>query len=200
MNEKNKDMYEYLIGRLADVTPTYAIVDCNGVGYHVDITLNTYTEIKDLNEVKLLVHYVVREDAHLLYGFAQESEREMFRLLISISGVGVNTARVMLSSLTVDELKEAVVSQNVKKVQSVKGIGAKGAQRIILELQDKIGKVSENALSAMFASNQNLEDALAALTIMGYPKANADKVLQAINKKTPGLSVEDLIKQGLQAL
>lgn len=193
-------MYEYLIGRLADVTPTYAIVDCNGVGYHVDITLNTYTEIKDLNEVKLLVHYVVREDAHLLYGFAQESEREMFRLLISISGVGVNTARVMLSSLTVDELKEAVVSQNVKKVQSVKGIGAKGAQRIILELQDKIGKVSENALSAMFASNQNLEDALAALTIMGYPKANADKVLQAINKKTPGLSVEDLIKQGLQAL
>lgn len=200
MNEKNKDMYEYLIGRLADITPTYAIVDCNGVGYHVDITLNTYTEIKDLNEVKLLVHYVVREDAHLLYGFAQESEREMFRLLISISGVGVNTARVMLSSLTVDELKEAVVSQNVKKVQSVKGIGAKGAQRIILELQDKIGKVSENALSAMFASNQNLEDALAALTIMGYPKANADKVLQAINKKTPGLSVEDLIKQGLQAL
>ena len=193
-------MYEYIIGRLADVTPTYAIVDCNGVGYHVDITLNTYTEIKDLNEVKLLVHYVVREDAHLLYGFAQESEREMFRLLISISGVGVNTARVMLSSLTVDELKEAVVSQNVKKVQSVKGIGAKGAQRIILELQDKIGKVSENALSAMFASNQNLEDALAALTIMGYPKANADKVLQAINKKTPGLSVEDLIKQGLQAL
>lgn len=193
-------MYEYLIGALAEATPAYAVVDCNGVGYMVEISVNTYTQIKDHTEVKLLTHYIVREDAHLLFGFATADEREMFRQLIKISGVGVATARVMLSTLTVNELKEAVVSNNVRAIQSVKGIGAKSAQKIILELQDKIGKVSDNALSALFESNKNVEEALTALVMLGFAKPAADKVLQQVNKQTPGLSVEELIKQALKSL
>lgn len=193
-------MYEYFAGPLTEITPSYAVIDCAGVGYKIEITLTTYSAIKDLNDAKLYVHYVVREDAQLLYGFDTKEEREMFLLLIGISGVGPNTARMVLSSLTVEELREAVNSQNVKKVQSVKGIGAKGAQRIILELQDKIGKMNAGALGTMMASSQNTEEALSALVMLGFPKANADKVLQAINKQTPGLSVEELIKLSLGKL
>lgn len=193
-------MYEYLIGELTEVTPAYAVVECCGVGYMVEITLNTYTQIKDLREVRLLTHYVVREDAQLLYGFFDAAERAMFRQLISISGVGAATARVMLSSLTVDELRQAVVSQNVKAVQAVKGIGAKTAQRIVLEMQDKVGKVSEGGLTALFESNRNVEEALSALVMLGFAKAQADKVLQAVNRQNPGQSVEDLVKQALKAL
>lgn len=193
-------MYEYLIGELTEVTPAYAVVECCGVGYMVEITLNTYTQIKDLREVRLLTHYVVREDAQLLYGFFDAAERAMFRQLISISGVGAAMARVMLSSLTVDELRQAVVSQNVKAVQAVKGIGAKTAQRIVLEMQDKVGKVSEGGLTALFESNRNVEEALSALVMLGFAKAQADKVLQAVNRQNPGQSVEDLVKQALKAL
>lgn len=193
-------MYEYLIGELTEVTPAYAVVECCGVGYMVEITLNTYTQIKDLREVRLLTHYVVREDAQLLYGFFDAAERAMFRQLISISGVGAATARVMLSSLTVDELRQAVVSQNVKAVQAVKGIGAKTAQRIVLEMQDKVGKVSEGGLTVLFESNRNVEEALSALVMLGFAKAQADKVLQAVNRQNPGQSVEDLVKQALKAL
>ena len=193
-------MYEYLSGRLAEVTPAYAVIDCGGVGYMVEISINTYTKIKELQEVKLLTHYVVREDAHLLFGFFDPAEREMFRQLIAISGVGVATARVMLSTLTVNEIKEAVLSQNARAIQSVKGIGAKSAQRIILELQDKMGKVSETMLASMFENNKNVEEALSALMMLGFPKAAADKALQNANKQQPGLSVEELIKMALKAL
>lgn len=193
-------MYEYLSGRLAEVTPAYAVIDCGGVGYMVEISINTYTKIKELQEVKLLTHYVVREDAHLLFGFFDPAEREMFRQLIAISGVGVATARVMLSTLTVNEIKEAVLSQNARAIQSVKGIGAKSAQRIILELQDKMGKVSETMLASMFESNKNVEEALSALMMLGFPKAAADKALQNANKQQPGLSVEELIKMALKEL
>ena len=193
-------MYEYFAGPLTDIAPSYAVIDCAGVGYKMEITLNTYSAIKELHDAKLYVHHVVREDAQLLYGFADKEEREMFLLLIAISGVGPNTARMVLSSLTVAELKEAVSTQNVKRVQSVKGIGAKGAQRIILELQDKMGKLGAATLGAMMVGNQNMEEALSALVMLGFPKANADKVLQSINQQTPGLSVEELIKQSLGKL
>ena len=193
-------MYEYLSGQLTEVTPSYAVIDCGGVGYMVEISINTYTKIKELREVKLLTHYVVREDAHLLFGFFDPAEREMFRQLIAISGVGVATARVMLSTLTVNEIKEAVLSQNARAIQSVKGIGAKSAQRIILELQDKMGKVSETMLASMFESNKNVEEALSALVMLGFPKAAANKALQAVNKQQPGLSVEELIKMALKSL
>lgn len=193
-------MYEYIQGQLAEINPSYAVVDCHGVGYLIEITVNTYSQIKDLQQVKLLTHYVVREDAHLLFGFFDAAEREMFRLLIAINGVGVNTARVMLSSLTVDELREAVATQNVKKVKSVKGIGEKGAQRIILELQDKIGKVEGNVLNTISTSNKNAEEALSALTMLGFPKAAADKVLQQLAKADPNATVEELIKMALAKL
>lgn len=193
-------MYEYIQGQLVEATPSYAVIDCHGVGYMIEITVNTYSRIKDLQQAKLLVHYVVREDAHLLFGFYEAAERDMFRMLIAISGVGVNTARVMLSSLTVDELSEAVASKNVKKVQSVKGIGAKGAQRIILELQDKIGKMEGNVLNTLSESNKNAEEALSALTMLGFPKAAADKVLQQLAKENPDATVEELIKLALGKL
>lgn len=193
-------MYEYIQGQLAEINPSYAVVDCHGVGYLIEITVNTYSQIKDLQQVKLLTHYVVREDAQLLFGFFDAAEREMFRLLIAINGVGVNTARVMLSSLTVDELREAVATQNVKKVKSVKGIGEKGAQRIILELQDKIGKVEGNMLNTISTSNKNAEEALSALTMLGFPKAAADKVLQQLAKADPNATVEELIKMALAKL
>lgn len=193
-------MYEYIKGTLVTATPSYAIVDCGGVGYRLEISVNTYSQVKDLDEVKLLVHYVVREDAQLLYGFYAEAERDMFRLLININGIGVNTARVMLSSLTVDELRDAVTTQNVRKVQSVKGIGNKTAQRIILELQDKLGKLGEGLPQALAAANHNVDEALSALTMLGFPKAAADKALQQIAKDNPTATVEELIKAALGKL
>ena len=176
------------------------MVDCHGVGYQIEITLNTYSQIKDKSEVKLLTHYVVREDAHLLYGFFTAAERDMFRKLIAITGVGTNTARMVLSSLTVDELRQAVVSHNVKAVQSVKGIGAKGAQRIILELQDKVDTLPAEAMAALYAGGRNAEEALAALTMLGFAKPAAEKALQAVTKENPAASVEELIKLSLKML
>lgn len=192
-------MFEYLFGPLAEITPSYAVVDCAGVGYHIEITLNTYTAIKELSQAKLYVHHVVREDAQLLYGFVDREEREMFLLLIAISGVGPNTARMVLSSLTVEELKEAVSTQNVKRVQQVKGIGAKGAQRIILELSGKLSGLGLSS-SPSAASSQNMEEALSALVMLGFPKPAAEKALQAIFKQQPTLTVEEFIKEALGKL
>ena len=193
-------MYNYIAGQLAEINPAYAVVDCHGVGYQIEITLNTYSQIKYKSEVKLLTHYVVREDAHLLYGFFTAAERDMFRKLIAITGVGTNTARMVLSSLTVDELRQAVVSHNVKAVQSVKGIGAKGAQRIILELQDKVDTLPAEAMAALYAGGRNAEEALAALTMLGFAKPAAEKALQAVTKENPAASVEELIKLSLKML
>lgn len=193
-------MYEYIQGKLVEATPAYAVVDCGGVGYMIEISVNTYSKIKDLKEVKLLTHYVVREDAHLLYGFAEADERAMFRLLISISGVGTSTARVMLSSLTVQELKVAIVDGDVRTIQHVKGIGAKTAQRVVLELRDKVGEVQGGTGNMIAASNKNAEEALSALTMLGFAKAAADKALQKLAKQMPEATVEELIKQALQIL
>ncbi|MBQ9473662.1 MAG: Holliday junction branch migration protein RuvA [Bacteroidales bacterium] len=193
-------MFNYISGQLAEINPAYAVVDCHGVGYQIEITLNTYSQIKDMSEVKLLTHYVVREDAHLLYGFYTAAERDMFRKLIAITGVGTNTARMVLSSLTVDELRQAVVSHNVKAVQSVKGIGAKGAQRIILELQDKVDTLPAETMAALYAGGNNAQEALAALSMLGFAKPAAEKALQAVTKQNPTASVEELIKLSLKML
>ena len=193
-------MYNYISGKLSEVNPAYAVVDCGGVGYQIEITLNTYSRIKELDTVKLLTHHVVREDAQQLYGFYAEDEREMFRRLIAISGVGTGTARMILSSMTVDELKQAVATQNAKAVQAVKGIGAKGAQRIILELQDKLDKLPAGVAATLFQSNKNLDEALSALTMLGFAKPAADKALQAVAKQSPDASVEELIKSALRML
>ena len=190
-------MYNYIRGKLDEATPAYAVVDCGGVGYLLEISVNTYSQIKDLDEVKLLVHEVVREDAHLLMGFYTEAERQMFRLLIGVNGVGAATARIMLSSLTVDELTRAILDQDVKRVQKVKGIGAKTAQRILLELRDKVDPFATGlpAGSAGAASSgSNAEEALSALVMLGFPKTAAEKVLNKVCGANPGASVEDLIK------
>ena len=194
-------MYNYINGKLDEATPAYAVIDCGGVGYLLEITLNTYSQIKDLPAVKLLVHEIVREDAHLLFGFYTESEREMFRLLLNVHGVGAATARIMLSSLTVEELTRAIVDQDAKRVQKVKGIGAKTAQRILLELRDKVDPFAAPALagatSTASSSNKNAEEALSALVMLGFPKAASEKVVAKMAEANPGASVEEIIKQSL---
>lgn len=190
-------MYNYIRGKLDEATPAYAVVDCGGVGYLFEISVNTYSQIKDLDEVKLLVHEVVREDAHLLIGFYTEAERQMFRLLIGVNGVGAATARIMLSSLTVDELTRAILDQDVKRVQKVKGIGAKTAQRILLELRDKVDPFATGlptGSAGATSSGSNAEEALSALVMLGFPKTAAEKVLDKVCGANPGASVEDLIK------
>lgn len=193
-------MYNYISGRLDEATPSYAVVDCHGVGYLLEITLNTYSAIKDHSDVKLLVHEVVREDAHLLFGFFTEAERQMFRLLISVNGIGVGTARVMLSSLTVEEISQAIVDQDVKRVQKVKGIGAKTAQRVLLELRDKVDPFAASGLGATMAgsaNNKNAEEALSALVMLGFAKPAAEKAVAKVAEADRDATVEELIKQAL---
>lgn len=177
------------------LTPATAVIDCGGVGYLLEITLNTYSAIQSLKETRLWVHEVVREDAYILYGFYTMEEREMFRLLIGVSGVGAATARVMLSSLTVEELKGAIAANDAKMVQRAKGVGAKTAQRIVLELQDKVDGAA--AVSVAPVASQNKQEALGALVMLGFPKPAAEKVMSALDAT---LSVEELIKEALKKL
>lgn len=182
------------------VTPATAVVDCGGVGYLLEITLNTYSAIQEKPEVKLWVHEVVREDAYLLYGFYTTAERDMFRLLLGVNGVGAATARMMLSSLSVEELANAIASQDAKMVQRVKGVGAKTAQRIVLELQDKVSSVGGTAVSVtgvVAQASAKKDEAVAALVMLGFAKAAADKVMQSLDAN---LSVEELIKEALKRI
>ncbi len=193
-------MYEYIKGELVSLEPTQAVIDCGGVGYLLEITLNTYEALRraESRETKLYAHLVVREDAHQLFGFAEMAEREMFRILIDVNGVGNQTARMMLSSLTVDELRNAIAAQDVKKVQRVKGIGAKTAQRIVLELADKVGAVGAGAKPAGSADTQARDEAMTALTMLGFAKPAVEKLL--MNGDWTGMTVEDIIKEGLRKL
>lgn len=194
-------MYNYISGKLVEATPAYAVVDCNGVGYMLEISVTTYTQIKDLEQVKLLTHFVVREDAQLLFGFFEEKERALFRNLINVNGVGVATARVMLSTLSTDELTNAIISEDVKTVQSVKGIGAKTAQRIVLELHDKLEKPAGDLFTSLSPkSNKNREEALSALVMLGFAKSQAEKALQKVEEFSPDATVENLIKYALKML
>ena len=194
-------MYNYISGKLVEATPAYAVIDCNGVGYMLEISVTTYTQIKDLEQVKLLTHFVVREDAQLLFGFFEEKERTLFRNLINVNGVGVNTARVMLSTLSTNELTNAIITEDVKTVQSVKGIGAKTAQRIVLELHDKLEKpTDDSSISLQPKSNKNHEEALSALVMLGFVKSQAEKALQKVEEFSPGATVENLIKYALKML
>ena len=198
-------MYEYFEGKLASLEPTQAVVDCGGVGYLLEITLNTYEALRktDTTRVKLYAHHVVREDAQQLYGFYDMAEREMFRLLVGVNGVGNQTARVMLSSLTVDELRGAIQSQDVKKVQRVKGIGAKTAQRIVLELADKMGAGSGKWESGNHQDTQARDEAMTALTMLGFPKAAVEKLLTASDwrhEDGSAMTVEEIVKEGLKRL
>jgi Holliday junction DNA helicase RuvA len=194
-------MYAYFKGKLVEKSPTEAIIDCNGVAYHLNISLQTFTEIKDREDCKLYAHLVVREDAQILYGFATTGERAVFRQLISVSGVGANTARMILSSMSKDEVFSAILSENVAALQAVKGIGAKTAKRIILDLKDKVGKDGQTAEILSGTHNTNKEEALSALVMLGFARSAADKALNKVIKNEGlSLSVEDLIRLALKNL
>jgi len=193
-------MIAQIKGRLIEKTPTYVIIDCNGVGYQINISLNTYSKI-DADELCLLyTHMIVREDAQLLYGFKDKSERELFRLLISVSGVGSATAMMILSSLTASEITGAISTGDVNTLKGVKGIGAKSAQRIIIDLRDKIGKVGESDINFAVSNNTIKDEALSALIMLGFAKKPAEIALNKILTVSEDMSVEQLIKQTLKSL
>lgn len=194
-------MFEYISGEIAEITPTYAVLDCQGVGYYLNISLNTYTELQKQKRAKLYTYEAIREDAHVLYGFKDKSEREMFLQLITVSGVGPNTARMILSSLTVDDLGTVIATGNASMLKSVKGIGAKTAQRIIVDLKDKI-KVGESAGSLVTAgdSSEVYEESVAALVMLGFPKPAVLKAVGKILKENPLSKVEEVIKMALKIL
>lgn len=196
-------MYEYLSGKFTLITPSFMVVDCNGVGYKVEISLSSYSKLKDMMEGKIFIHYVVREDTQMLYGFIDEKERELFRLLIGVNGIGPNTARMMLSSLGSDEIVNAIVSEDLRTINSIKGIGNKTAQRLIVELKDKLKKweySSENTNIDIQKNNKNREEALLALQTLGFNKIIVEKTLDKILKEDKLISVENLIKQALKRL
>lgn len=195
-------MYDYFNGKIENLTPTNVTIDCNGVGYLLQISLYTYTAIKDAKQFKLFAHQVVREDAHLLFGFSDEDERLMFRELLNVSGVGASTARIIQSSLAPDQLRSVISKGDASTLQKVKGIGAKSAQRIIIDLQDKVNKMSigtANVLSSLH--NTSREEALIALTTLGFARASAEKALLSAQKQLGNeAKVEDLIKASLNYL
>lgn len=194
-------MIEYIKGTLAELNPTEAIVENNGIGYSTLISLQTYEEIHGKNEVKLYIHHYLREDEELYYGFATKDERHLFRLLISVSGIGAATARMMLSSMSSDEITNAIQTENINKIKSIKGIGLKSAQRLIIELKDKVGKISgETPTLPGLASNTAMEEATTALVMLGFAKPNVNKVLSAIVKEKPDMSLEEMIKIALKKL
>ncbi|GAB2825511.1 Holliday junction branch migration protein RuvA [Ferruginibacter profundus] len=194
-------MYAYLQGKFTDKTPAQVYVDVNGVGYEVNISLNTYSHIQNLNEGKLYTHLQVKEDAHVLFGFFEKSEKEMFLLLIGISGVGAATARMMLSSLKPEEVSRAIIQSNVKLLESVKGIGKKTAERLVLELKDKLGKQSLNESISPNWGNSLEQDALNALVALGISRQQAEQSIQKVILNEPSVSkLEDLIKKALKTI
>lgn len=194
------DMYAFIAGKIAEITPAYAIIDNHGVGYFINITLNTFTAIGEQPEVKLYTHLQVLEDAHNLFGFYTAKERDMFELLISVSGVGCNTARLILSSLTVNELSTAIANEDIKTIQAVKGIGNKTAQRLIVDLKDKVKKTGYAEEIVETVDNTVKNEALSALVILGFSKNAASKALDKLLKQSPDTPVEVLIREALKLL
>ena len=193
-------MITHIKGRLVEKNPTDVVVDCNGVGYTINISLHTYSDIPNSENVKLFTHLQVREDSHTLYGFSTMVEREIFRMLISVSGVGASIARTMLSSLSPEQVKEAIAHSDIATIQSVKGIGSKTAQRVILDLKDKILKVYGIDEVSAIPSNTNKNEALSALETLGFTRKQADRVCDQIIEQDPNATVEMIIKQALKNL
>lgn len=193
-------MYAFISGKVAEITPAYAVIDCHGVGYFVNITLNTFTAIGEQTEVRLYTHLQVLEDAHNLFGFYTAKERDMFELLISVSGVGCNTARLLLSSLTVNELSTAIANEDIRTIQAVKGIGSKTAQRLVVDLKDKVRKTEYIEEIVGVSDNTIKNEALSALVILGFSKNAAGKALDKLLKQSPDATVEVLVREALKLL
>ena len=197
-------MYEYIYGKLAELNPAEAIIEAGGIGYKILISLGTYSEIEHSagQQVKLYLYHLLREDDETLYGFADKDERALFTLLISVSGVGPGTARMMLSSMSSDELQNAIIGQDVRKIKSIKGIGTKTAERIILELKDKdkIVKGEGRPTAVVGANSATRDEAFNALILLGFSKPNVEKALEMVLKDYPAASLEDLIKKSLKIL
>ena len=193
-------MITHLQGRLVEKTPTNIVIDCNGVGYFVHISLHTFSNLSDAESIKLFTHLQVREDSHTLFGFLTKVEREIFRLLISVSGVGASIARTMLSSLTPDQVKDAIAQNDFAAIQSVKGIGSKTAQRVVLDLKDKILKVYGLDEVSVVSNNTNKNEALSALETLGFGRKQAEKICDSIVKNDGNASVETIIKLALKNL
>lgn len=195
-------MIDYIKGKIVERTPTDMVLECYGIGYKILISLQTYEALNGKDETKIYIHHYLREDEELYYGFATKDERELFRLLIGVSGVGAATARMMLSSLTTDEIRNAILSEDLNKIKSIKGIGTKSAQRLILELKDKVVKGEGSESTVLFSSSSNpaVDEATTALVMLGFTKPNVSKAISAVLKETPSASLEELIKLSLKRL
>ncbi len=194
-------MFDFISGKTERITPTEVVIDCNGVGYLLNISLNTFEKIKSLKEVKLYSYLIVREDSHTLYGFASINEREMYRKLVGVSGVGPSTARMILSALSVDDVVGAITNGNIAMLKSIKGIGPKAAQRLVLELQDKLGGIGSEEAYQLLSGNNEMQEATDALLALGFAKPAVSKVLLKLSKQMDNnLSTEELIKKSLQLL
>ena len=193
-------MITHLKGKLIEKNPTNIVLDCNGVGYSVNISLHTFSQLPSGEHVKLFIHLQVREDSHTLFGFSSKVEREVFRLLISVSGVGASIARTMLSTLSPEQVMEAITQNNIAAIQSVKGIGTKTAQRVVLDLKDKIIKIYGLDEVSLVSGNTNRNEALSALETLGFARKQTEKICDDIVNKNPNASVETIIKQALKNL
>ncbi|RLD30313.1 MAG: Holliday junction branch migration protein RuvA [Bacteroidetes bacterium] len=193
-------MITHIQGKLTEKNPTNVVIDCNGVGYYLNISLHTYSQISNQENLRLYTHLHVKEDSHTLYGFSSISEREIFRLLISVSGIGTNIARTMLSSLTPKQVREGIAIEDVALIQSVKGIGLKTAQRVIIELKDKVLKIYDIDEGSISQSNTNKEEALSALEVLGFTKKQSDHVVDKIIAANQDANVETIIKEALKKL
>ena len=195
-------MIDYIKGTVTEITPTEIVVECYGIGYSILISLQTYEQLNGKKDVVVYIHHYIREDEELYYGFASKDERELFRLLISVSGIGASTARMMLSSLTSDEIRNAIIAEDINKIKSIKGIGVKSAQRLVLELKDKVVKGAGADNTTLFANTNNAaaEEATTALVMLGFTKANVNKAVSAVLKEKPSASLEEIIKLSLKRL
>lgn len=195
-------MIDYIKGKIIELTPTYTVVENSGIGYMIQISLQTYSALENRSDVTIYIHHYLREDDEQFYGFSSKDERELFRLVIGVSGIGVSTAQMMLSSMSSDEIRNAIISEDINRIKSIKGIGLKTAQRLILELKDKIVKGGGTGGSVIFSAGANavVEEATTALVLLGFTKTNVNKAITAVLKENPSANLETIIKMSLKRL
>lgn len=195
-------MIDYIKGKIIELTPTYTVVENSGIGYMIQISLQTFSALENRSDVTIYIHHYLREDDEQFYGFSSKDERELFRLVIGVSGIGVSTAQMMLSSMSSDEIRNAIISEDINRIKSIKGIGLKTAQRLILELKDKIVKGGGTGGSVIFSAGANavVEEATTALVLLGFTKANVNKAITAVLKENPSANLETIIKMSLKRL